>query len=181
MCGVVAFLCILFCLSSFLLLALQDSSGSSRIFTVQVLCAHVFSHFSRVWLFATPWTVACQASLPMGLSRQEYWSGLPGDLFNPGVEPASPTFLALQAELYCWASREARSWPKINQFSKNPLFLLLENGIRNQDLGTKVFISNSVWFLLGCLSCHSKEICVYKSMYIDMPIYISIYNHLYLY
>ena len=32
---------------------------------------------SRVWLFVTPWTVAYQASLSMGCSRQEYWSGLP--------------------------------------------------------------------------------------------------------
>ena len=32
---------------------------------------------SRVQLFATPWTVACQAPLSMGFSRQEYWSGLP--------------------------------------------------------------------------------------------------------
>ena len=32
---------------------------------------------SRVRLFATPWTVAYQASLTMGFSRQEYWSGLP--------------------------------------------------------------------------------------------------------
>ena len=32
---------------------------------------------SRVQLFATPWTVAHQASLSMGFSRQEYWSGLP--------------------------------------------------------------------------------------------------------
>ena len=50
---------------------------------------------SRVWLFATPWTVACQAPLSMGFSRQEYWSGLPcpspGDLPNPGVESRSPT------------------------------------------------------------------------------------------
>ena len=30
-----------------------------------------------VWLFGTPWTLACQAPLPMGFSRQEYWSGLP--------------------------------------------------------------------------------------------------------
>ena len=41
--------------------------------------------------FATPWTVACQAPLSMGFSRQEYWSGLPfsipGDLPNPGIEP----------------------------------------------------------------------------------------------
>ena len=43
---------------------------------------------------ATPWTVAHQASLSMGFSRQEYWSGLPspspGDLPNPGIEPGSP-------------------------------------------------------------------------------------------
>ena len=43
---------------------------------------------SCVQLFATPWTVASQASLSMGLSRQGYWSGLPfpssGDLPNPG-------------------------------------------------------------------------------------------------
>ena len=53
---------------------------------------------SCVRLFVTPWTVACQAPLSMGFSRQEYWSGLPfpspGDLPNPGIEPGSP---ALQA------------------------------------------------------------------------------------
>ena len=36
----------------------------------------VLSHFSRIWLFATLWTVAHQASLSMGVSRQEHWSGL---------------------------------------------------------------------------------------------------------
>ena len=44
--------------------------------------------------FMTPWTVAHQALLSMGFSRQEYWSGLPfpsaEDLPNPGIEPASP-------------------------------------------------------------------------------------------
>ena len=54
---------------------------------------------SHVRLFATPWTVACQAPLSMGFSRQEYWSGLPfpspGDLPNPGIEPGFP---ALQAD-----------------------------------------------------------------------------------
>ena len=53
----------------------------------------------HVWLFATPWTVACQAPPSMGFSRQEYWSGLPfpspGDLPYPGIEPGSP---ALQAD-----------------------------------------------------------------------------------
>ena len=44
---------------------------------------------SSVWLFATPWTVACQVPLSMGFSRQEYLSGLPfpsiGDLPDPGI------------------------------------------------------------------------------------------------
>ena len=39
--------------------------------------ACMLSHFSRVRLFETPWTVACQALLSMGFSRQEYWSGFP--------------------------------------------------------------------------------------------------------
>ena len=39
----------------------------------------------------TPWTVAHQAPLSVGLPRQEHWSGLPpGDLPNPGNEPVSP-------------------------------------------------------------------------------------------
>ena len=50
--------------------------------------------FSRVWIFVTPWTVARQAPLSMGFSRQEYWSGLPfpppEDLPNPGIKPRSP-------------------------------------------------------------------------------------------
>ena len=37
----------------------------------------VLSHFSHAWLSATPWTIACQAPLSKGFSRQEYWSGLP--------------------------------------------------------------------------------------------------------
>ena len=54
---------------------------------------------SRVRLFVTPWTVAHQAPLSMGFSRQEYWSGLPfpssGNIPDPGIKPRSP---ALQAD-----------------------------------------------------------------------------------
>ena len=50
----------------------------------------MLSRFSHVQLFATPWTVALQAPLSMGFSRQQYWSGLPcpfpRDLPNPGIE-----------------------------------------------------------------------------------------------
>ena len=47
---------------------------------------------------ATPWTIALQAPLSMGFSRQEYWSGLsfpsPRDLPNPGIKPRSPSLQA---------------------------------------------------------------------------------------
>ena len=53
----------------------------------------MLSRFSGVQLFVTPWTVAHQAPLSMGFSRQEYWSGLPfpspGDLPNPGIKLVS--------------------------------------------------------------------------------------------
>ena len=47
-------------------------------------------------LFATLWTIACQAPLFMGVFRQEYWNGLPFDLPNPGIKPMSPVAPELQ-------------------------------------------------------------------------------------
>ena len=59
----------------------------------------MLSHFNRVQLFATPWTVALQAPLSMESSRQEHWSGLPflspGYLSDTGIKPMSP---ALQVD-----------------------------------------------------------------------------------
>ena len=59
-----------------------------------VMCARVLS---CVRLFATPWTVARQAPLSIGFSRQEYWSRLPfpipRDLYHLGIEPESPHLL----------------------------------------------------------------------------------------
>ena len=53
----------------------------------------MLSRFSRVRLFSSPWTVACQAPLSVGFSRQDYWSGWPcpppGDHPDPGIEPTS--------------------------------------------------------------------------------------------
>ena len=69
-----------------------------------ILCVPgcVLSHFGRVRLFATLWTVARQAPLSVGFSRQEYWSELPcpppGDLPDPGIEPVSPLTPALQVD-----------------------------------------------------------------------------------
>ena len=59
----------------------------------------MLSYFSHVLFFATLWTVVCQAPLSMGFSKQAHWSGLPcpppGDLSDPGIEPATLTSPAL--------------------------------------------------------------------------------------
>ena len=57
--------------------------------------------------FETPWTVARQPPLSMGLPRQEYWSGLsfpsPEDIRNPGIKPVSLVSLALAGVLFTTA------------------------------------------------------------------------------
>ena len=67
--------------------------------TDKLVCSLFVQSLSHVLLFATMWTIARQAPLPMGFSRQEYWSELPcpppRDLPNPGMEPTSLTSNAL--------------------------------------------------------------------------------------
>ena len=81
---------------------------------------------SRAQLFETPRTVACQASLSMGFSRQEYWSGLPypppRDLPNPGIEPRSPS---LQVD-----SLPSKPPGKPENTGVGSLFLLPDPGIK---------------------------------------------------
>ena len=72
--------------------------------------------------FVIPWTVTCQAPLSIEFSRQEYWSGLPfptpGDLHDPGIEPASPESPALAGRFFTTAAPgkpfSLHDWP-INQ------------------------------------------------------------------
>ena len=60
---------------------------------------------SCVPLFATPWTVACQAPMSMGFSRQEYWSGVlfptPGNLPDPEIKPASLSYAGRWILYHC--------------------------------------------------------------------------------
>ena len=62
------------------------------------------SSCSHVQLFVIPWTVACQAPLSMGFTRQEYWSGLPclppGDLLTPEIKAMSLIFPALGGRFF---------------------------------------------------------------------------------
>ena len=76
------------------------------------LCTHAQS-LSRVRLLAAPWTVAHQAPLSLGFSRQKDWSGQPcpspGDLHHPGIELGSPSIAGRFFTI--WATREAPKCP----------------------------------------------------------------------
>ena len=82
------------------------SSSQNTKLIKHFTCGHftvcVLSCFSWVLLFATPWTVAHQASLSMGFPRHEYWSGLPclppGDLPNPVIQLISLASSVLQVD-----------------------------------------------------------------------------------
>ena len=89
-------------------------------------CACVLSRFRRVQLFATLWTVACQAPLSR-FSRQEYWSRLPcpppGDLPDPGIKPVSLKALVLTGKFFT-SSTTWEAWRYdtiLNYLSSNPL------------------------------------------------------------
>ena len=68
----------------------------------------------HVWLFAAPWSVACQPPLSMEFSRQEYWSGLPfptpGGLPDPGIKAVSCSSCTGGQILYNCATWEAYTW-----------------------------------------------------------------------
>ena len=79
------------------------TSFKPLLFVMLCVCAPL-SCFSYVQLFVMPWTVAHQAPLSLGFSRQEYWSGLPfpspGALPDPGIKPASPSSPALAGRFF---------------------------------------------------------------------------------
>ena len=76
---------------------------------------------SRVQFFTTPWTVACQASLSMIFSRQEYWSGFPcpppEDFPNPGTKPLSLSSPALAGGFFTASTTWEAPVGRISQFS----------------------------------------------------------------
>ena len=73
----------------------EESVHSERSSLLIIAAVSVVLSLSYIQLFATPWTVACQAPLSMGFPRQEPWSGFlpfpsPGDIPTPGIKPTSP-------------------------------------------------------------------------------------------
>ena len=61
--------------SSAVVLTLHITSASFTALFLTALCLLIC--FSHIRLSVTPWSIACQAPLPMKISRQEYWNGLP--------------------------------------------------------------------------------------------------------
>ena len=103
---------------------------------------------SSVWPFVISWTVACQVPLSMGFSRQEYWSGKPspspGNLPDPGIEPTSPTSLALTGGFFyhCTTWCYVNSEPKPQEVKHPFLFSLLE-------ISPPSMWASSSWLFLG--------------------------------
>ena len=89
------------------------------LIVVMLVC--VACVLSYIWFFASPWTVAHQAPLSMGFSRQEYWSGLPflspGDLCNPGIKLMSPNVACIGRQvLYPCTTGEALMLPWVHSY-----------------------------------------------------------------
>ena len=118
---------------------------------------HAYVH-TRVQHFATPCDVACQAPLSMGLSQQEYWSGLsfptPGDLPDPGIEPTSLVSPALTGRFFTTCDAPLCETWKINKHTY--IFLLwmslqsdsfIHSGIDPRRVDAKSFLlpTNDSW------------------------------------
>ena len=92
----------------------------------------IISRFSQVLLCGTLWTAACQAPLPIGFSRQEYWSGLPcplpGDPPNPGIRPSSLTSSALAGGFF--TTRATWKALKVVEGSKEKHLIFLKRNLK---------------------------------------------------
>ena len=118
----------------FLFLLYLDKMCSSTKFNFEKLAnlrrshVHVYIYAQlliHVWLFATPWTLACQAPLSMGFPRQKYWSELPfpppGDLLNPGFKPTFFLSPALADRFFTTElpGNPRRRQPPVNEVSQH--------------------------------------------------------------
>ena len=98
-----------------------------------------------VQLFVTPWTVARQAPLSMGFSRQEYWRGLPfsspRDLADPGIKTASHMSSALTDGFFTTSATWEAQHSQINKYFKKKMVLWSQMTCSvggNEDLALKV-------------------------------------------
>ena len=141
-----------------------DCLHISAVLRLHFLC--VGCHFRRVRLFAILWTVARQAPLSVGFSRQEYWSELPclppDDLSDPGIEPeslVSPALagssLPLAPHISCgwWKTEPGPTLPsqpalRLSDATKTPTLLLWQQACVPTPLLTLSFLPGIFHFPL---------------------------------
>ena len=113
----------------------------------------VLSYFSRIWLFATLWTIDCQAPLSVDFSRQEYWNGLPylppGVLPDQGIKPTSSTSPVLQA-----VSWMLSHWESPACIYRTSIGYNVPHIFKNK---TKYFFPNSEFFFILLISSLSTS------------------------
>ena len=102
-------------------LTLSATKPLNVSFPVSGMRVCVWCHFSCVRLSATLWTVACHAPLPMGFSRQGFWSGLPcpppvdppNSEINPPILTSTFSYSFLRLELIGYFLRNASLYPQV--------------------------------------------------------------------
>ena len=127
----------------------------ARIFHSDTGFTYAASHAALI-IFATPWTVACQAPLSMGFSRQEYWNELPcpppGDLSNPVIEPKKLMSSVLAGRFFVTSTTwEAPSYQKV----RRKFFLRL----CRTDSWSPEYLQILKWIVLGALKI-GKILCL---------------------
>ena len=107
----------------------------------------------------TPWTIACQAPLSVGFSRQEYWHGLPfptlADLSDPGIKPTTPASPALAGGFfffYHWATWEAW-YIKCGLISQSLCWVKKSRAIRLYTLN----VFQLTWNPEDCATCRGSQ------------------------
>ena len=126
---------------------------------IYTLCVCVLSCSHCVWLFVTLWTVAHHSPLSLGISRQEYWSGLPclppGHLPYPGIETVSFNVSSISRQLlYCY------------RHLGSPLYTLLCINIIKQATNKNLLFSTSnllstLWWPKREGNLKKRDICIH--------------------
>ena len=134
----------------------------------QLLRACMLSHFSRVRIFATLRTVAHQAHLSMGFSRQEYWSGLPcpppGGLSDTGIEPVSLMSPALAGRFFT-----TRATGKLRAACEPLVNISCHHSPRSCEVATIVL---NILQMLYLSVSHNSNILYYKITYYYKPLHV---------
>ena len=145
--------------------------------------------FSHVWRFATPWTIACQAPLPMRFFGQEYWNKLPfpppGDFPDPGIKPTSPVSPALAGGFFTtettwkapvWSIVLVKSSISLLIFCLNVLYIIES---RVLEISIIFVLSNSFFNSVNSNFCHlfrssyvrCRHICYYYLILMSWTFY----------